>query len=212
MKNIVFIGMIGSEIKNTAKTAADILNVKYVDTDEVLMRNIGMPLHDLYTLFPLDSFRELNYKLAAQLSENGNYAIALGDSILTNKDAVEVLKENSFLVYLKQDIEEIVNNCAEPSHPLLARGVSRLYELYSERSDSFYEYADIVVDYSDNAVEIALSAYREADKTKINTEPALTAFFKYYIEQIAPEADSEAYAQECVSAISEITAKYATEV
>jgi len=77
MKNLVFIGMIGSQMKSVAQKAADKLNKKFVDTDEVLTRNIGMSLHELYTLFPLDSFRDITYRLASQLSQGEDYVIAV---------------------------------------------------------------------------------------------------------------------------------------
>ena len=111
MKNLVFIGMVGSKMKKVAEDAANKLNMKFVDTDEVLTRNLVVSLHDIYTLFPLESFKDVTYRLASQLSNGDNYVIAVGDSILMNDDAINVLTENAFTAYIKQDIDSITAAC-----------------------------------------------------------------------------------------------------
>ncbi len=213
MKNLVFIGMIGGKIKEVASQCADALDCKFVDTDEVLTRNTGMSLHDLYTLLPLDSFYDLTQRLAEQLSDGGSYVIAAGDSILRNAAAMKALKANSYVVYLKQTTDDIEANCADPTHPLLARGLSRLYELYNERKDSFIELSDIVFDYNKNSAELIVKAFlnNNASSESIG-DPALNAFFKYYIENLSPNADSESFAKECTAAVYALIKKYTSEV
>lgn len=208
MKNLVFIGMVGSKMKKVAEDAANKLNMKFVDTDEVLTRNLVMSLHDIYTLFPLESFNDVTYRLANQLSNGDNYVIAVGDSILMNDDAINVLKENAFTAYIKQDIDSITADCTETAHPLLARGLYRLQELYNERETLFCKYADITVDYSETTVEDVLCSYFNASESANVFDPALHAFFRYFIESKYPSADSASFANECVYAVEQILEKH----
>ncbi len=210
MKNLVFIGMIGSQMKSVAQKIADNLNRKYVDTDEVLTRNIGMSLHELYTLFPLDSFRDITYRLADQLSQGEDYVIAVGDSILKNSDAMQVLKETAFTAYIEQDIDSIAADCTEPAHPLLARGLHRLFELFNERETLFSDYADITVAFSENSAEEVLQHYNRSSEDSNIIDPALHAFFRYYIESKYPTADSLSFADECSTAVLQILEKHVT--
>lgn len=211
MKNLIFIGMVGSKMKTIAEKAANSLSRKFVDTDEVITRNIGMSLHDFYTLFPLDSFRDITYRLALQLSQGEDYVVAVGDSILKNPDAINSLRETAFSVYIDQSIESITAECSEPAHPLLARGLSRLPELFNERKQLFCDYADITVDYDENTLDEVLLHYNKASATSEKFDAALHAFFRYYIETKYPTADSVAFADECSSAISKILEKYTSE-
>ena len=208
MRNLVFIGMIGSETKSIAESAANKLNRKFVDTDEVITRNIGMTLHDFYTLFPLDSFNDITFRLANQLADGEDYVIAVGDCILINPDAMKALKKTGYLVYIDQDIESIISNCTDSSHPLLARGIIRLYELFAERESMFSEYCDINITLSENSLEEILRHYSNAPGIDNEFDPALYAFFRYYIEKVYPSANSESFAEECACVINEILEKY----
>ena len=217
MKNLIFIGMIGSKMKLIAEEAANKLNRKFVDTDEVITRNIGMTLLDFYTLFPLDSFNDITYRLSSQLAQGEDYVIAVGDSILNNADAMNVLKESGFIVYIEQDVDSIISECADLSHPLLARGITRIPELFAEREALFTEYSDIVIPFSENAADDAIEAYNNHLESLITAasvkpiDPALHAFFRYYIENINPNLDSASFADECSSAVLEILNKFMPE-
>ena len=210
-KNLIFIGMIGSNTKAVAAETAQMLGRKFVDTDEVLTRNSGMSLHDLYMLLPIDAFKDLTLRLARQLSESDNYVIAVGDSILKNIDAISILKSTAYSVYIQQNIESIVDSCADPTHPLLARGLERLYELFNERQQAFEEYSDKIIEYSEDAAQFAVTAYKALTGKSVaagTSNPALKAFFKYYLETLCPEADKDSFADECADAVNKILEKY----
>lgn len=214
MKNLIFLGMIGSNTKSIAESVANTLGRRFVDTDEVLTRNTGISLHEMYTLLPMNAFDDLTSRLAQQLSQGNEYIIAVGDSILKNPDAVSILKSTAYTVYIEQDIDSIAENCTDSSHPLLARGLSRLYELYNERKELFANYSDIVIPEESNAAELAISAYNASlENEPSNTaDPAIKAFFKYYIESICPEADKDSFANECAEFVNITLKKYISEV
>ena len=209
MKNLIFIGMPGSGIKGIAKSAAEMLGKKYVDTDDVLVRNIGMPLIDIYTLIPINSFNDLVFRLGKQLSESEDYVIALGDSILTNPDAFAAVSSTGFTVYIDRDIDDVIKNCDEDGHPLLLRGRERLIPLYNERRELFKS-ADVSVPYSQNAAETAVSLFKAHLENEVSGSNALDentrALRELIIKRIKllhPSSDTDvgALAERCIKGI-----------
>ncbi len=133
MKNLVLIGMLGSGAKELAKLCSDELGFKYVDTDEVLTRNMGLSLQEMYSLLPPESFEELTLRLCTQLSQGSGYAIAAGDSVLRSRDSTDILIQADTVIRVDTPIDAIFSSGREDSHPLLARGRQRLYPLFDER-------------------------------------------------------------------------------
>lgn len=205
--NLVFIGLVGSGYKKAAKIAATLLSRKYVDTDEVLVRNMKMPLLDYYTLFPVAAFQELSIRLATQLAEGDNYVIACGDSILTTSDAVSALKKTGFIVCLNRTPEEVSMDCDEDEHPLLARGRQRLFELYRERSALFAKLADATPLFDgslDAFAERAVFSFQRSDESppEMKTDDYLiSALHERYTALGGSPAKEQAYLQVCLSTL-----------
>ena len=133
MENLVLIGMLGSGVKELAAMCSEKLGFKYVDTDEVLTRNIGLSLQEMYSLMPPDNFEELTQRLCSQLADGSGYAIAAGDSVLKSSVSTETLKRSDIIIRIDTPIDDIFASNREADHPLLARGRQRLYPLFDER-------------------------------------------------------------------------------
>lgn len=133
MKNLVLIGMLGSGAKELAKLCSEKLGFKYVETDEVLTRNIGLSLQEMYSLMPPENFEELTLQLCIQLSQGSGYAIAAGDSVLKSRDSTDTLIKSDIVIRVDTPIDAIFASGRENGHPLLARGRQRLYPLFDER-------------------------------------------------------------------------------
>ena len=131
--NLLFLGLPGCGVRETARIAADRLGLRFVDTDEVLTRNLSLSLQDVYSLFTPNALRDLLKRLAGQLAAGEDYCIAVGDCFLDMPEALEILTSRGFAVWLDLSPEEAVSRCLEPGHPALRRGLFRLRELYEER-------------------------------------------------------------------------------
>ena len=119
MNNLVLIGMLGSGAKELAVSCARHLGFKYVDTDEVLTRNIGMSLQELYSLIPTEQFSELTTRLCTQLSEGSGYVIGAGDSVLKSEESISILKQSDVMIMVITPIDYIFYSNREEGHPLL---------------------------------------------------------------------------------------------
>ena len=213
MANLIFIGMVGSMAKVTAEKAAGLLCRKFVDTDEVLVRNMGITLHDIYTVLPINTFNDLSFRLASQLAGGSEYVISVGDSILTNPDAVSALTETGFTVYIRQPIEDIVASGIDAEHPLLLRGRQRILPLFSERESILISSCDLIIDYSETAAETAVSMFSEysqdmsANKLAENTDALFGLIYDRAALLGGAEAASEELIRRCISQIDHIISK-----
>ncbi len=172
--NIIITGSVGSGYKSIAFSAAKAHNRKFVDTDEVLTRNLGITLQEVYSLITPDSLSELLVKLCRQLAESDSYVIAAGDMILTDRKAMRELCSGAFSVYIKRSPEEAYASGLENDHPLLARGRKRIFELYIEREKLYSEYADAIIDYTDDCAETLLALYERFESKASEMSAALS--------------------------------------
>ena len=131
--NLLFLGLPGCAVRETARIAADRLGLRFVDTDEVLTRNLSLSLQNVYSLFTPDALRDLLKRLAGQLAAGEDYCIAVGDCFLDEPETLEILTVRGFAVWLDLSPEAAAASCTEPGHPALRRGLFRLRELYEER-------------------------------------------------------------------------------
>ncbi len=143
--NLLFVGLPGSGVKTAASEAASSLGRRFVDTDEVLARNLKLSLQDVYSLFTPDALSELVRKLASQLAEGNEWCVAVGDALFMDPVARRVLTSSGFTVYLACPPEDVTDP-DEPAHPLLARGTERLSSLFEERKDLYEKTADLIVE------------------------------------------------------------------
>ena len=143
--NLLFLGLPGCGVREAAHRAADLLGLRFVDTDEVLTRNLSLTLQDVYSLFTPDALRGLLERLARQLAAGEDYCIAVGDCFLDEPEALAILTSRGFAVWLDLSPEAAPASCAEPDHPALRRGLFRLRELYEERRGLMASVPDVTL-------------------------------------------------------------------
>jgi shikimate kinase len=88
--------------------------------------------------------------MLADLCEISNIVIATGGGIVIKPENRELLKHNSFVVYLSSSVEQLVNRTARSkSRPLLERSTDReqtIKDILKARESFYQEVADIVID------------------------------------------------------------------
>lgn len=177
--NLIFIGLVGSGYKRAAQLTAELTGLRYVDTDEVLTRNLNLTLQDYYSMFTPAALGDLSYRLADQLAAGDGYCIAVGDAMLTEEKAMKKLAASGYTVYLSRSLADIAEHCEEPEHPQLRRGMERLPELMKKRGPLFSAYAQCSPDWEGSleafAAEAAACYNRDKDAMgiRVRREKAL---------------------------------------
>jgi shikimate kinase len=153
MKNIVIIGMPGAGKSTIGVILAKTLGRNFIDTDIVAQQMSGRLLQEIIDSEGTGAFLKTEERTI--LSLHGHHAvIATGGSVVFSEKAMEHLKKDSVVVYLKVSFEEMVRRLSN----ITTRGIvlpagRSLSDMYNQRVPLYEKYADITIDCSDSDVE-----------------------------------------------------------
>ncbi len=146
MKNIVLIGMPGAGKSTIGVILAKSLLFDFCDTDLSIQKETGESLCDTISKIGINEFIKLEEKVICQQAFS-NSVVATGGSAVYGAKAMEKLKENGIIVYLKVSPEELQNRIKN----IHTRGIAMkegtsISELYAERAPLYEKYADITIE------------------------------------------------------------------
>ncbi|MCR5823112.1 MAG: shikimate kinase [Lachnospiraceae bacterium] len=151
--NIVLIGMPTSGKSTVGVIAAKILGMDFVDTDIVIQRREGARLCDIIEKRGLEGFLECEEQALLSL-EVANAVIATGGSAVYSQKAMESLKKNGTVVYLKLEKDELFRRLKEvKERGVVLRNGETLEEMFEERVKLYEAYADITVSEENSTIE-----------------------------------------------------------
>ncbi len=147
---LVFIGFMGAG-KSTALTAAREAGLETVEIDELMERELGMPIADAFERDGEEAFRAREAEVVGALLENADGgAIALGGgSVLSER--IRAALGRHVVVWLQVDARESWRRIAHSNRPLAtsAEDVARLMET---RQPLYEQLADAVIPMADRSV------------------------------------------------------------
>ncbi len=141
-QNIVLIGMPSSGKTTVGKILAEKCGKNFADTDEYIVKKIGMPISDFFAKHGEAEFRKIEKETVAELSATGGKVIATGGGAVLDAENVRALKQNGVLVFLDRRPENLI---ATDDRPLASRR-SALEKLYAERYDIYCAAAEVHID------------------------------------------------------------------
>lgn len=141
-QSIVLIGMPSSGKTTVGRILAEKCGKQLADTDEYIVRKIGMPISDFFAKHGEAEFRKIEKETVAELSVTGGRIIATGGGAVLDPENVRALKQNGVLVFLDRRPENLI---ATDDRPLASRR-SALEKLYAERYDIYCAAAELHID------------------------------------------------------------------
>lgn len=141
-QSIVLIGMPSSGKTTVGRILAEKCGRQLADTDEYIVRKIGMPISDFFAKHGEAEFRKIEKETVAELSATGGRIIATGGGAVLDAENVRALKQNGVLVFLDRRPENLI---ATDDRPLASRR-SALEKLYAERYDIYCAAAELHID------------------------------------------------------------------
>ncbi len=148
--NIVLVGPMGSGKTSVGRRLACVLKRDFFDSDFEIVARTGVAIDHIFDVEGEEGFRNRETSMLADLCEISNIVIATGGGIVIKPENRELLKHNSFVVYLSSSVEQLVNRTARSkSRPLLERSTNReqtIKDILKARESFYQEVADIVID------------------------------------------------------------------
>ena len=161
MNNITLIGMPGAGKSSIGVVLAKVLGYQFIDSDLLIQKEEKRTLSEI-----IAGFKAIENRVNASIQVE-NTVIATGGSVVYCDEAMQHLKSEGVVVYLKISLELLSRRLGN----LKGRGVvlkegQTLASLYDERVPLYEKYADIVVDEEDKDLEGSLQVVLEALKNR----------------------------------------------
>ena len=149
MKNIVLIGMMGSGKSTVAKHLSLYLKLPYIDTDELIQKRANKSIAEIFEFYGENYFRTLEEDIIMEVSNYKGYIIATGGGIILNNDNVELLRRNGNIIYLKNEVDELIRRLYQSNakRPLISDKNlhNEITKILDQREQLYINSADWVI-------------------------------------------------------------------
>jgi shikimate kinase len=148
--NVVLVGLSGSGKTTVARLLARRLGWRFVDTDQVIQRDAGMSVQEIFRVQGEPAFRQLETDAVVDACRRSRQVIATGGGAVVAEANRAHLLDGNLVVYLESSpvtlAARLSRNMGREPRPLLENSdlVERLAELGRER-DQYYRCAHHIV-------------------------------------------------------------------
>lgn len=152
-ENIVLIGMPASGKSTAGVILAKVLGKKFIDTDLVIQERENALLADIIKDKGVAGFMKTEEEAILSVDVK-NTVIATGGSAVYGEKAMEHLKENGKVVYLKVEKDELFKRLTDiKERGVVLREGENIEEMYDSRNVLYEKYADIMIEERDSTIE-----------------------------------------------------------
>jgi shikimate kinase len=147
-RHIVLVGLPGSGKSTVGKLVADALNTFVIDIDALLVREMGMPVIQIFGMVGEPRFREMERDAVKAAQARDPCIIVPGGGWAAQPGNLDAAKQAGLIIYLKcYPATAMKRREKGEAHPLLAGGdpAQKMRMLLEER-ERFYKQADHEVD------------------------------------------------------------------
>jgi XRE family aerobic/anaerobic benzoate catabolism transcriptional regulator len=154
---IALIGLRGAGKSTLGRKLAEHLGVPFVELNEEIQREAGVPMGEIFSLYGDNAYRRLERRcLERVLERNDRAVISTGGGLVTEPATYELLRNACFTVWVKASPEEHMQRVIAQGdlRPMQGReeAMADLRRILAERSE-LYGLADAVIDTSNKTVD-----------------------------------------------------------
>ena len=149
-KSIVLTGFMGAGKTSLGKAVSKILQVPFLDTDEMIVRSEQMTVQEIFDRKGEAYFRALETETVRSLGQREDrFVLSVGGGLVMRAENRILLHEAGLVVYLKVGTKTLVERLSQDTkRPLLHQGEGTLEEKISrileEREPCYLDAADVV--------------------------------------------------------------------
>ena len=148
-QNVVLTGMPGCGKSTIGKRLASQLSKRFIDTDEEILKQIGISIPEFLERYGESKFREIETKIIKELSAVQNAVIATGGGAILNTANIDFLKENGVVFFIDRPFENLVYSSDRPlssSRDMMKKRYDERYDLYKACADKIIKTTQILED------------------------------------------------------------------
>ncbi len=144
MRNIVLVGFMGTGKTSVGKRLAERLGMPRIDTDDIIAKDSGMAIPDIFARYGEAHFRDLESAAVRKAANLENHVISTGGGVVLRESNLDMLKRNGIVFCLTATTAEIWRRVRNGTHrPLLqaSNPLGKIEQMLIERHP-FYARAD----------------------------------------------------------------------
>ncbi len=158
--NIILTGMPSSGKTTVGRMLAVKTNKKFIDTDEEIIKKIGMSIPEYFEKYGEEEFRLVEGEIIKEISAQNNLVIATGGGAILNSDNVRRLRQNGLIYFLDRPLELLLPTTDRP----LSSNRARLEERYCERYGLYCDTCDVRIENGGSEEEALEKIYKDYTK------------------------------------------------
>ncbi|ECH5020461.1 shikimate kinase [Campylobacter coli] len=151
VKNIIFIGFMGSGKSTIARALAKDLDLVFLDSDFLIEQKFNQKVSEIFEQKGENFFREQEQKMSDFFSSCEKTCIATGGGFVN----VSNLEKAGFCIYLKASFEYLKKRLSEneiAKRPLFYDEV-QAKRLYNERLNKYEQKANLILDVENKSID-----------------------------------------------------------
>jgi len=156
MKNIILVGLKGTNKSEIGEELARRLKMKFIDTDDMMKKESGLDLSELLKKIGEKHFRSLENSIIEKISNVSGAVIVTGGGSILNRKNIKALKQNSLVVSLITSKINFKRNKFEDEKSQLLRQWNQVFQsakgILNLKTPSFPA-ADYIIDVTDLSIE-----------------------------------------------------------
>lgn len=136
----------GSGKSSIGKALSKILEKKFIDLDEYILKSTGAPsINSLFSYLGDDEFRVIEKKTLEEALKEFNLIIATGGGTLVTNPDQKISLGNSIIIYLETDFETCKIRATKNNKRPLFRDINKAEDLFKIRKPLYEKLAHITV-------------------------------------------------------------------
>ena len=142
---ISLIGFMGSGKSSVAKVLADKLNFTFIEMDDLILKKSNKrSINDIFYLDGEEHFRDLETKVAKEISNFDRIVVSTGGGIVTKERNRKYLKKGK-TIFLKTSFETLEKRLeGDDTRPLFKDRI-KAKELFNLRKNIYEDWADHII-------------------------------------------------------------------
>ncbi|MGB2592429.1 MAG: helix-turn-helix transcriptional regulator [Candidatus Acidiferrum sp.] len=168
-KRVALIGLRGAGKSTLGSLLGRELNVPFVELDQEIEKDTGMPLGEIFSLYGQTGYRAIERRLLERvLGERERAILSVGGGVVSERETYDYLLLNCYTVWIKAQPEEYMARVIAQGDLRVMGGSNQAMEELRrilEARDPLYRKADLYLETSGHSVEESLAELKAALET-----------------------------------------------